>query len=285
MNGFANERIRDADFRQAVELLDAGEADALRVHLVRHPTLASRRITFHDEGYFRNPALLEFIAENPVRCGSLSANVIEVAKVILEAGARGDRAGIDSTLGLVSSGRVARECGVQAGLIELLCDYGADPNAAVLPALAHGEFEAANVLIRRGARLTLPLAAATGRIEEARHLLPLADGSDRHVALALAAQHGQAEAVGLLLDAGEDADRYNPEGCHSHSTPLHQAAFAGHETVVRSLVERGARLDIKDRHFRGTALDWANYAQHPEIAQYLRRHGAKNGDELGRAEA
>ena len=34
--------------------------------------------------------------------------------------------------------------------------------------------------------------------------------------------------VRMLLDAGEDPNRYNPVGAHSHSTPLHQAAVGGH---------------------------------------------------------
>ena len=44
----------------------------------------------------------------------------------------------------------------------------------------------------------------------------------------------------MLLNAGEDPSRYNPVGCHAHSTPLHQAALAGHIGVVRLLVQRGA---------------------------------------------
>jgi hypothetical protein len=45
------------------------------------------------------------------------------------------------TLALVSSGRVARECGAQVPLIDLLCSYGADPDYAMPPALPHGEFD------------------------------------------------------------------------------------------------------------------------------------------------
>ena len=88
-------------------------------------------------------------------------------------------------------------------------------------------------------------------------LLPSVNAEVRHRALALAAQHGHTEIVRLLLDAGENPNRYNPEGIHAHSTPLHQAALAGHEAVVRLLIERGAWLDIQDTVWQGTPLGWA----------------------------
>ena len=62
----------------------------------------------------------------------------------------------------------------------------------------------------------------------------------RHRALSLASQHGHAEIVRLLLDAGEDPNRYNLEG-NAHSTPLHQAVLEGHETVVRLLASISTR--------------------------------------------
>jgi hypothetical protein len=218
--------------------------------------------------------LLEFAAENPIRRGSLPANIVEVAKVVIEAGAEKSmlRPVLNATLGLVCSGRVPRECGVQGPLIDLLCDYGADPGRAMLPALGHGEFEAVTALIRRGAKIDLPVAAATGRTEDARQLLAAANAEARHLALALAAQFGHVEIVRLLLDAGEDANRYNPVGAHSHSTPLHQAASAGHIDVVRLLVERGARLDLKDTLFQGTPAGWAKHAGRIEVEEYLRRN-------------
>jgi hypothetical protein len=265
-----HEQIEDPAFRRAVDLLDAGDAEGLRAHLNEHPGLVCQRVRFEGGNYFENPSLLEFAAENPIRHGRLPANITEVARVVLDAGAKTDRSILDSTLALVASGRVPREQGAQIPLIDLLCDYGADPNQALLPALGHSEFAAVDALLRRGATLDLTAAAATGRLAEAQRLLPDASPEERHRALALAAQHGHAGIVRLLLDAGEDPDRYNPVGCHSHSMPLHQAALNGHEEVVRLLVERGARQDVKDVLYHCTPLEWAEYAGRAAVVEYLR---------------
>jgi hypothetical protein len=263
-----HERIEDAVFRRAVELLDAGDVAGLRTHLKQHPNLVHQRVVFEGANYFRNPTLLEFVAENPVRHGTLPENIVAVAKAILEAGA--ERPAVNDTLGLVCSGRVPRECGVQRPLIDLLCDHGAEPNSAMAAALAHGEFEAANALLRRGARMDMAVSAALGRTEDVTRLLPESDPEDRHRALALASQFGHVAIVRTLLDAGEDPDRYNPVGFHSHSTPTHQAALGGYDELVRLLVERGARLDLKDIQWHGTPADWAEHSGHTELAAYLR---------------
>jgi hypothetical protein len=39
--------------------------------------------------------------------------------------------------------------------------------------------------------------------------------------------------------------------------------------VVRLLVERGARLDIKDTIYQSDPAGWATHAGHREIADYL----------------
>jgi len=119
-------------------------------------------------------------------------------------------------------------------------------------------------------------AAGLGRLADVRRLLPAATNVDRHRALALAAQHGRAEVVRVLLDVGEDPNRYNPPGNHAHSTPLHQSVWSGHEDVVRLLVERGARLDLRDTIYQGTPLGWATYGGRTKIAEYLRAHGASD---------
>jgi hypothetical protein len=262
------ERIENKEFRRAVDLLDTGDVAGLRAHLNQHPNLVHQRVVFEGGNYFRDPTLLEFVAENPVRHGTLPANIVEVTKVILDAGP--SQSARNETLMLVSTGSVPRECRVQLPLIDLLCDYGADLNSSAQAAALHGEFEAVKALIALGARIDLPVAAALGRFEDARRLLADAGCEDRHMALALAADFGHVEIVRLLLDAGEDPNRYNPVGCHSHTTPLHQAAGSGHSEVVRLLVERGARLDLQDILWRATPADWARHAGKTEIEAYLR---------------
>jgi len=271
-----HERIEDATFRRAVDLLDRGDVSGLRAHLDQHPKLVHQHVTFEGGNYFRNPTLLQFVAENPVRHGTLPDNIVQVAKVILDAG--GEPSAWNETLMLVSTGSVPRQCGVQLPLIDLLCDYGADPNRALHPAALHGELEALRALIERGGRIDLPVAAALGRIEDAGRLLAVANGEDRHLALTLAADFGHVEIVRLLLDAGENPNRYNPVGGHSHTTPLHQAAGGGHEEVVRLLVDRGARLDLKDILWRATPADWARHAGRTEIEAYLRRQMGSGKD-------
>ena len=177
----------------------------------------------------------------------------------------------------------ARSGGVQVALVDVLVDYGASIAPAgegnwtspLETALVFGKQEAANALVRRGAPIdTVAAAAGLGRIDDVRRMLATAGAQDRHRALALAAQLGHADVVSLLLDAGEDPNRFNPPGTHSHSPPLHQAIAAGHLNVVKLLIDRGARLDIKDTIYHGTPLGWAEYCEKPEIAAFLRERGA-----------
>lgn len=263
-----HERIEDATFRRAVDLLDAGDVAGLRALLKQHPNLTHQRVTFEGGNYFRNPTLLEFIAENPVRHGTLPQNIVDVTKVILDTGV--EQSALNETLMLVATGSVARGCGKQLELIDLLCDRGADPNRAARAAALHRELAAVNALLGRGARVDLPVAAGLDRVDDARRLLASASSGDRHLALSLAADFGHVEIVRLLLDVGEDPNQYNPVGGHSHTTPLHQAAGAGHDEVVRLLVERGARLDMKDILWHGTPADWARHSGKKEIEEYLR---------------
>jgi ankyrin repeat protein len=194
------------------------------------------------------------VAENPIRTGALPPNIVEVARVIVEAG--GDQ--FEYALELVASGRTARECGVQVALIDFFVDAGADPGAALVAALAHREEEAVRALLQRGAPLTLAAAVATGA------------SLDLQLALGTAAIFGRAAAVPVLVAAGADVNAYLPEAFHAHTTPLHQAINAGSLETVRALIAAGADPAIRDKLFDGDAHAWAEHLEQTEIAAYLR---------------
>eukprot|EP01087_Luapelamoeba_hula_P021788 TRINITY_DN7677_c0_g2_i1.p1 TRINITY_DN7677_c0_g2~~TRINITY_DN7677_c0_g2_i1.p1 ORF type:complete len:184 (+),score=45.87 TRINITY_DN7677_c0_g2_i1:444-995(+) len=83
-----------------------------------------------------------------------------------------------------------------------------------------------------------------------------------------AAQHGHANVVGVLLDAGALADLPTQDG----STPLHAAAFHGHKDIVVQLLRANAPVNVhNDNGF--SPLFAAVYSMHYDIAQLLRKHG------------
>jgi peptide-methionine (S)-S-oxide reductase len=268
-----NSEIPDPLFREAVTAIDAGDVSALERLLAEQPDLVRARANC-GEGYFRNPYLLWFVAENPIRNGRLPGNIARVARTILETAEREEVGNLreqrDYALALVCSGRVARECGVQAELIDVLGDAGADPNGAMAPALAHREIAAAERLLERGAKLTLPAAVCIGRMADVTRLGPQASAEDRQTALACAALYGQPQAVATLIGLGVDVNAYAPAEIHPHATPLHHAVDSGSLDAVKVLVEAGAALGTKDRLHQGTPLDWADYLGRKEIAAYLR---------------
>jgi len=271
------DRIDDAVLGAAVDALDDGDLARLRSLLETHPDLVRRRARYEGENYFREPSLLMFAAENPVRNDCLPPNIVELTRLILDAGADRNRADVDETLGLVVSGRVAREAGVQPDLMVLLVGRGADPSLPLNAALAHGELDAARRLLLLGAPMTLAAAAALGDVAVVGRLLPAAGDSERQLAMAFAAQHGRDDALRRLLEAGADPSRFNPPGAHAHSTPLHQAAFNGHQGAVRALLEHGARRDLRDTLWSGTPADWARHAGRPAMVALLEAHDAAGG--------
>ena len=260
----------DATFEAAVDAAVSGDVAKLSALLAEHPDLVRRRSARR-----HHATLLHYLAANGVEDDrqKTPANAVEIAKMLLDAGADanaladmyGDRY---TTMSMLVSSSHPHDAGLQVPLAELLLDHGAEPD--ILMALAFGYRDTAEALARRGAPLDLAAVAGLGRIDDIARLLPDADARTRHIALSLAAHHGQTAVVRLLLDAGEDPNRFHPKGYHAHSTPLHSAAFGNHLDLARLLVERGARTDIRDTIYSATPLGWAEYGGQAEVAEYLR---------------
>ncbi len=261
--------IKDTLFREAVEAIDAGDIDALQNLVVTYPSLVTERLVTNEPGYFQDPYLLWFVADNPIRIAKLPSNIVDIARVLINAVKREAPETapeqLTYTLGLVATGRIPRECGVQIELMDLLIDAGAQPGGG-LGALAHGNVEAASHLIKRGGKLTLPVAICLKRLGDIDRLLPLANPNERLTALTAAAFYGMADMIALLLANGANPNGYpeNGEGFHAHATPLHQAVCSGSLNSVKLLVDAGASLAATDKIFDGTPLGWATYMQTEE---------------------
>ena len=100
-----------------------------------------------------------------------------------------------------------------------------------------------------------------------------------------AAVHGQKDFVELLIANGADVNATKGAG----GTALHSAANFGHKEVVELLITKGADVNAKEEDGR-TPLDSSerdfeddspeDKAKKKEIADLLRKHGGKTGEEL-----
>ena len=261
-----NTDIGDALFLQAVEAINNGDTAELGDLIAMHPYLVKERLCTTEEGYFKDPYLLWFVADNPIRIDKMPANILEITSMLVQAVKReapdtySDQ--ITYTLGLAATGRIPRDCGVQIAMMDLLIDAGAPPGGA-MGALANGNVEAARHLVKRGGKLTLAAAVCLELADDVNCLGTTASPDEKLTALTAAAFYGKTAMIGLLLAIGTDPNGYpeNDSGFHSHATPLHQAVSSGSMDAVKLLVEAGARLDMPDKIYNGTPLGWAAYMQ------------------------
>lgn len=269
-----NSDITDPLFREAVEAIDAGNLPVLQQLLETNPQLVRKRLDYPAEGYFKNPYLLWFIADNPIRQEKLPPNIGEITglliKLVRQNAKESFQEQMDYALALVETGRIPRECGVQIDLIDLLIDNGATPGNAQ-GALANGNMEAAKHIIDRSGNLTLTAAVCLDWTDDVKRLLPETLIDDKQVALIAAAFYGKPKTIALLMASGVDVNAYIKNGFHTHASPLHQAVSSGSLDAVKILVEAGANLDATDKIYNGTPLGWAIYMRTENNDENIRK--------------
>jgi ankyrin repeat protein len=133
---------------------------------------------------------------------------------------------------------------------ELIDARGRTGDSAILTAVYHRQKEIVNLLVARGAAMTLFEAAAAGEFERAERLIDEDElsvvefSSDGWTALHLAAFFGHPKIAELLLARGADpmARSRNSNG----NTPLHAALAGNHKFLVGVLLGAGAEVNAVD---------------------------------------
>jgi ankyrin repeat protein len=269
-------RISDPNFRAAIEAIKTGDAASLSTLLDAHPSLLSERAIEPDigpRGYFSDPKLFWFIANNPTLAECSPPNIVEIAKLMIDRSVAQED--LDYALELVAT-NMQMPPEQQVALVALLASTGAHPGN-MLMSLGHQQTAPSAWLVDNGViPITAPIAAGLGRSDVLSGLLAAGSDGERSDALAMAVINGEHGAACLCLENGADPNRFMP--CHTHSTPLHQAAGEGDVAMMDLLIAHGARLDTPDKLWRGTPLGWALHGKHEEAAAFLRARMSQTED-------
>ena len=140
---------------------------------------------------------------------------------------------------------------------------------------------AAVLVVGCGPSVDIHQAVIDGNIEVVKQ--HIADGADvdtkldrGYTALHYAAHEGHKEIAELLISEGADVDAKDDK---FGTTPLSEAADGGHMEVAELLIAKGADVNAKNKD-GWLPLDAPVINDHTEIADLLRKHVGKTGEEL-----
>jgi hypothetical protein len=292
-------------YREALAAIDAGDLARLGAVLAAHPEVVRETVedlSGHYAGYFAHATLLHHVAGNPIR-GPLPANIVDVARLLLDAGADlrapvGTERGGD-LMGLVASSAVMATTGLYRPMTDLLLarGYSFDDDRGVLSVCLYHtvecqqQREVGEYLAARGAKVDLVFAAALGRPELVARFFAADAPTDeaygdfrpdvaqrrargaaalKQEALTWACLNGRQATVAQLLDLGADLDG-RAEVAQMMLTPMHAAAWAGWSDTVGWLMDRGAVPDLIEPRWNNTPLGLAAWCRRENVVALLKR--------------
>lgn len=244
-------------FERAADAITRGDLATLDQLVRADPALMRARSTREHRA-----TLLHYVAANGVENyrQRTPANIVEIARLLLDAGAEVDAeadvyGGGATTLGLVVTSAHPRQMGVQNALADLLLDRGARMGAPVRDCLMNGCPEAAQHLVHRGAPVrTMEEAAGIGRVDLLEALWDERRPANGQAALRMAAWYGRRDVAAWLLERGVDPASRDPR---DGDTTLHIASYNGHAELVALLLPRGVDVNAVDEVYRTPPLVWA----------------------------
>jgi ankyrin repeat protein len=155
---------------------------------------------------------------------------------------------IETLIELVKAGELGKVRALLSANFLLASQRLASGESPLMAALYRGHHDIVDAVIEAGAEIDVFAAAATGRMGDLRRSATDATVNsyayDGWTPLHLAAFFGHEEAARFLLDAGADVHAVSRNGLTN--TPLHAATAGKHEEVAMLLLENGAKTDAVD---------------------------------------
>lgn len=126
-------------------------------------------------------------------------------------------------------------------------------------------------------RTALTIAASMAKPELVRHLLAsgaaVAPPQEQVTPLAAAIRAGSLDTAKLVMEAGADPNRPDPNG----KTPLILAVLGGHDELVEMLLEKGADPNGRNARDGTTPLMWAANTGRRSYVELLLQRGGDAG--------